>query len=56
MESMRQGSKKNPRSTKIYVPSRLLQPAKKHADRNGFTLSGWIGLLLKKALGPKKRA
>lgn len=40
--------------TRIYLASDVIQRAKTHVDRNGFTLSGWVTLLVQKALGQKR--
>ena len=40
--------------TRIYLASDVVQRAKTHVARNGFTLSGWVTLLVQKALGRKK--
>ena len=53
MEPMPKRSKKNSRQTKVYLQPGLAKTAKSHSARNGFTLSGWVSLLLQKALGRK---
>ena len=40
--------------TRIYLASDVVQRAKTHVARNGFTLSGWVTLLVQKALGRKR--
>ena len=47
---MRSQNKKSPPRTKIYLPPALVRTAKVHLARNGFTLSGWIRLLVRKAV------
>jgi len=46
-------SKFNSRQTKVYLQPGLVRTAKSHSARNGFTLSGWVSLLLQRALGRK---
>lgn len=53
MEPMPKRSKLNSRKTKVYLPPGLARTAKSHSTRNGFTLSGWVNLLLQRALGRK---
>ena len=40
--------------TRIYLASDVVQRAKTHVARNGFTLSGWVTLLVQKVLGRKR--
>ncbi|MFM8494687.1 MAG: hypothetical protein ACKOEM_04070 [Planctomycetia bacterium] len=53
MEPMPKRSKLNSRQTKVYLQPGLAKTAKSHSSRNGFTLSGWVSLLLQRALGRK---
>lgn len=53
MEPMPKRRKLNSPRTKIYLQPDLVQTAKRHSARNGFTLSGWVNLLLQKTLGQK---
>jgi len=53
MEPMPKQSKNSPAPIKIYLQPKLARSAKTHSARNGFTLSGWVSLLLKKALTRK---
>ena len=53
MEPMPDRTNKKSKATKVYLPSRVILHAKNHATRNGFTLSGWVTLLVKKALEHK---
>ena len=53
MEPMPKRTKINSRRTKIYLQPALVKTAKSHSARNGFTLSGWVTLILKRALGRK---
>ena len=54
MEPMPKRSKLNSRQTKVYLKPGLARTAKNHSARNGFTLSGWVTLLVQKALGRKR--
>ena len=53
MEPMPKQSKNSSARTKVYLHSNLIRSAKAHSARNGFTLSGWINLILTKALSRK---